>query len=180
MKSKRFFLYFLLLSLFVLASCGSGSPGAISKTTSSFDGTKELIMEPAWLYDSTIKLALFKNSKMPKDKLILTAVVRGAHIFADDPSLHFIIDGEIVSLKSIDRLTDINTSEGVVGAGFYVAPSNWSSNDYLVDLSFVERLLDAENVGVRLDLRKIYAEGVFSSDAPITARPAFRKFLEML
>ncbi|MDH4026785.1 MAG: hypothetical protein OEU57_15380 [Desulfuromonadales bacterium] len=176
----RAFLIYLILSVVTLASCGTQSPGHITQTTSSFDGSKQLIMEPAWLYSSIIKLALFKSSKMPNEKLILTAVVRGSHIFDDDPSLHFNIDGETLSLSSVDRLRDIDTSEGFTGSGFYVAPSNWSSKDYLVDVSFLEKIITAEDVYVTVELTDFYAEGIFSSDAPITARQAFKDFLKQI
>jgi hypothetical protein len=137
-------------------------------------------MEPAWLYSSIIKLALFKSSIMPNEKLILTAVVRGSHIFGHDPSLHFNIDGETLSLSSVDRLRDIATSEGFTGSGFYVAPSNWSSRDYLVDVSFIEKIVAAEEVYVIVELTDSYAEGIFSNDAPITARQAFKDFLRQI
>jgi hypothetical protein len=177
MFKSRSLLISLALSVVILTSCGPLSPGLITQTTSSFDGSEQLIMEPAWLYNSTIKLALFKSSKMPKDKLILTAVVRGSHIFNDDPSLHFFIDDELSSLSSIDRLRDINSPDNFTGSGFYVAPSNWSSKDYLVEISFIEKIVTAKNVYVRVELKNTYTDGIFSSDAPITARQPFRDFL---
>lgn len=180
MVIARVFLIPLMLSVVILTSCGLQSPGHITQTTSIFDGTKQLIMEPAWLYNSTIKLALFKSSKMPDEKLLLTAVVRGSHIFDDDPSLHFNIDGEILSLSSVDRLRDVHTSESFTGSGFYVAPSNWSSKDYLVDVPFIEKIVAADDVYVIVELTDSYAEGVFSNDAPITARQAFKDFLRQI
>ena len=180
MVIARVFLISLMLSVVILTSCGLQSPGHITQATSTFDGTKQLIMEPAWLYNSIIKLALFKSSKMPNEKLLLTAVVSGSHVFDDDPSLHFNIDGEILSLSSVDRLRDIDTSESFTGSGFYVAPSNWSSKDYLVDVPFIEKIVAAEDVYVIVEFTDSYAEGVFSNDAPITARQAFKDFLRQI
>ena len=173
----RSLLISLALSVGILSSCGPLSPGRITQTTSSFDGSEQLIMEPAWLYNSTVKLALFKSSKMPKDELILTAVVHGSHIFDDEPSLYFYIDGELSSLSSIDRLRDINAPDDFTGSGFYVAPSNWTSKDYLVEISFIEKIVAAKKVYVRVKLTDSYADGIFSNDAPITARKAFMDFL---
>ena len=172
----------ILVLLVCLLGCASmpGMPGNIIETTSKFDGSKGISMEPAWLYNSLIKLALFKNTKMDKDLVILTALVKGAHNFAKGNSLHFNVDGEILSFKPIDEFTDIKTDPGFVGSGLYVPPSNWSSKRYSITKSFIKRIIDAERVVVKIDLRKTYAEGVFSKDSVATARPAFRKFYDRL
>ena len=170
------FLFMLLISACVTGM--PGMPGAISESKSQFDGTKQVSME--WLYSTYIKLALFKNSKMNKDDIIMTAVVKGAHNFAKDASLHCNVDGEIISFNSVDSLTDINTSSGFVGSGLYIPPSNWSSKDYVVGKEFINKIINANKVIVKIDLRKSYVEGVFSHDGPTTARPAFRKFLKKI
>lgn len=93
-------------------------PGGVQVSVSQFDGTKQIMMEPAWLYDSYIKLGLFKNSKMDKDEVELIATVKGAHGFAGEESLHINIDGDIINLASLDELTDIETSEGLFVGGY--------------------------------------------------------------
>ena len=170
-----------LLILLSIISCASmpGMPGSISESKSEFDGSRQISMEPAWLYNSSIKLALFKNTKMGKNDIILTAVVKGAYNFSDGESLHFNIDGDIVSFRSIDSLTSIDTSSGHVG-NIYIPPSNWSSKDYVVNNDLIKRLINAERAVVKIDLRKSYVEGIFSSDAPTTARPAFRTFYQKM
>lgn len=183
MKTISAKLYILLaISVLLMTACATmpGMPGFISESTSEFDGSKQIKMEPAWLYNSLIKLALFKNTKIDINDVVLTVVVKGTHSFSEGESLHFNIDGDIVSFKSIDLLTDINTSSGFVGSGIYIPPSNWSSKDYLVSKHFIQRLINAERVVVKVDLRKSFVEGVFSSDAPTTARPAFREFYERI
>ena len=174
-------LTFTLLG-FILNGCASmpGMPGNIIENVSSFDGSKELTMEPAWLYDSSIKLSLYQNTKMNDTDVVLTAIVKGAHSFSRGKSLHFNIDGEIVSYEPIDSTTDIETSSGFYGSGMYIPPSNWSSKRYAINVDFIERLVSAERVIIKIDLSKSYVEGVFSSSAPTTARSPFREFHKRL
>jgi hypothetical protein len=169
-----------VLLLVACAISGPGVPGHIYESTSKFDNSREITMEPAWLSDSApgIKLRLFKSTRMPKDQVVMDTIVAGAHSFARGKSLHFNIDGDIVSFSSIDELTDIETSPGFAGGGYYIPPSNWSSKRYLVTMDFLKRIIAAERVIVKVDLRKTYVEGVFSTDGFTTARPAFREFCE--
>ena len=180
----------LLLSLF-LYGCVT-MPGGIRTNVSEFDGSNEIVMEPAWVCkestfgDCHIKLGLYWRSTMPQDKLILVAMTDGINAFSNGKSLYFNIDGEFVSFDSIDTLTEYDISEGTYMKGFiasgtyvpgiYIPPVNWSSQRYIVDKYFMEKILKAQRVAVRLDLRRGYVEGVFSKDDPMLARPAFRDF----
>lgn len=172
----------IFLTILVLTSgCTTlpGSPGYITESSSLFDNSKSINIEPAWLIDglrgSDIKLSLYKNSKMDENMVILIALVMGAESIAKDTSLHFKIDDQIVSFSSIDTLTDIETKES---HGKYY--QNWSSKRYQITIDFLKRIIEAEKVIVKLDLAKTYAEGEFSTDRLTTARPAFRKFLERI
>ena len=176
---KRLGILILLIGLVGCAGSLLPVPGDIIETTSKFDGSRQISIEPAWVGNS-IKLTLFKNTKMPVNDIILTVVVRGARLFAKGNSLHFNVDGKIVSFKSIDRLTDIKTSSGFAGGGYYIPPSNWSSKAYVVGKSFIKRIIAANRVVVKIDLTKTYVEGVFSKDGYTRARPAFKKFYARL
>ena len=137
-------------------------------------------MEPAWLYNSPIKLALFKNTNMPDSAVVLVAVVKGAHNFARGKNLHFNIDGEIVSFSSIDDFTDIETKSGFISSSAYIPPSNWSSKRYIITKDFIKLLNISNEVWVKINLSKEFVEGRFSSDAPTTVRPAFREFYKKI
>ena len=108
--------------------------------------------------------------------------VAGAHSFSSGESLHFNIDDHFVSFESIDKFTDIETSPGSYYSTIkvYFPPQNWSCKRYEINQDFLKRILDAEKVVLRVDLRKTYTEGVFSTDFPTTARPSFRKFYELI
>ena len=47
-------------------------------------------------------------------------------------------------------------------------------------MSFIEKIVAAEDVYVIVELTDSYAEGIFSNDAPITARQAFKDFLRQI
>ena len=115
---------------------------------------------------------------MPDSAIVLIAVVKGAHNFGTGETLHFNVDGNKYHFKSIDQLTDIETSSGFVGSGIYVAPANWSSKRYIVSKQFIYTLLNANSVFVRIDLSKEFVEGEFSKDAPTMAKPAFEQFMQ--
>lgn len=166
---KKILLAFLCA---LTVGCASlGMPGSISKQTSQFDGTNQITMEPAWIYGGSgaIKFGLYKNSKMPNDKVILTAVVNRITDFAKKGALEFKIDGEIISLDSIDSLSDHAVDPYSNG---------WTSRRYEVSKDFIEKLINAKKVYVKINLIKEYVEGEFSSDAPMTARPSFKNFIK--
>jgi hypothetical protein len=169
----------LILLMLLMIGCAStpGAPGYVTVSSSNFDSSTQVSMEPAWLWNSPIKLELFWNTKMPDSQLVISALIQGLETFSDGESLQFNIDGEIVGFTSIDEYTEYETVSGYAGGGIYVPPASFSYKRYIVDLDFINHLISAEEVIVRVSLEASYAEGNFSSDAPTTARPAFRKFI---
>lgn len=164
-----------LLAIFVFAGCVT-TPGDIRTYISEFDGAKEIVMEPAWVCKEgtfgtcLIKFGLMKRSTMPQDEVILVAMVKDIQSFKTGESLHFNIDGDIVSFASIDTTTEFEITEGIYlpgvttptgYSGVYFPPEGWSSKRYLIDKNFLEKILKAERVAVRIDLRKGYVEGIF-------------------
>lgn len=180
MRSKLIF--FLGMAL-ILSGCMT-MPGDLIESKSEFDGATEISVIPAHLpaagdkFASFVSMGLYRRSTMPQDEIILEVVSGIAESFAQGESLHFRIDGEKVSLKSFDELTDFGVTSGFAGGGHYVPPRSFSSKRYRIDRVFLERLLGAKQVLVRLDLRRGYLEGEFSKDGPTTARPAFREFFK--
>ena len=175
----------LILSILVinLSGCATdfkGAPGHITETISEFDNSKQIVIEPALMPNGQIWLGLYKNTKMKGSSVVMTAVVRGAHNFVQGDSLHFNIDGQIVSFSSIDDFTDIELDPGFVGHGVYIKSENWSSKRYLVAEEFIKQLIDANKVYVKIDLAKSFVEDKFSSDCAYCARPAFIKFYGLL
>lgn len=162
-----------------LAGCAT-LPGSISERVSGFDKTKEIKMEPAWVAtsfsDGSIKLGLYKTSKMDADKAILVVVVKGAVNFPPRESLQFNIDGNIVTFESIDTMTNIETEEGMYNSVAYIPALNWSSKRYEVTKDLIEKLINSKEVWVKVSLSREYLESKFSVDVPMGARTSFRKF----
>ena len=177
-KKKLIQSFTTILTISLLFGCASmpGVPGHISESISKFDNVKQLSMEPAWLYNSPIKLSLFKTTKMADSIVVIYATVKGAYNFSSNKSLQFNIDGKIYDFSSIDNLTDIITDSGIYNNVAYIPPSNWSSKRYIITKEFIKHLIDANKVWVKINLSQKFVEGKFSSDAPTTARPAFREF----
>ena len=174
--------FVLALSALHSAALADGLPGKIKTRTSKYDQAVELSMEPAWVGSmSPLKMGLFWRSSMPENDLLLTVVVKGAHSFGDGEPLHFKVDGEFHHFSAVDVVTDIKATEGFYAPGFpVISGSNWSSKRFVVTREFVDSILKAKSVVVRVDLATEYVEAVFSKDGPTTARPAFRKFVAKL
>jgi hypothetical protein len=182
---KKLFSIGAMLFLFALTGCAALTPGNINESQSTFDGSTQLVIEPPALVRSSadtwsgtnMEMSLFWNSKMKPEKIILEVYVQGIESFAQGKSLHFNIDGEIVSFTSIDQLTDFQTESGFFGpVGEYHPATTHSSKRYLISTKFLERILNAKDVRIKLDLSKTYIEGFFSSEDAGTAKPAFSKF----
>ncbi len=172
----------IFLSIIILFTCAGmpGMPGHITESTSKFDNSKQLTMEPAWVGDGPIKFSLFKSTKMPKDTLILEAIIKGIESISQGNSLHFNVDGTIYDFKSIDDLTDFEVEEGWYRSTIYVPPASWSSKRYIIDTKFLNLINSAKNVIVKLNLKNEFVESEFSKDNPTAARPAFKKFYEKM
>lgn len=110
---KNLFTLFTALTLAaVLSGCVAATPGTTSTTVSKFDGTKQIRIEPGWVYDgmltSTIKLGGFWNSKMGNE-FVMVAMYRGTDTIR---SLSFNIDGNIKTIEPLDRFTDFSYDLG--------------------------------------------------------------------
>jgi hypothetical protein len=170
---------FIVAATSMVACTTAGIPGDVNESVSKFDGTKKILMEPAWACSMcSIKLGLYKTTKMPEHNAVMIAVVTGAHNFRGGKSLHFNVDGDFFSFASIDTMTDVETHPGYVAGNDYYPPSNTSSMSYWVTVDFVERLVNAKRVIVKIDLAKDYVEGEFPGDHFTTVRPGFRDFYE--
>jgi hypothetical protein len=171
----------------ILNSCASTpkkSPGYTREGRSTIDDSVELSMEPSYVFrragglsGSDLMLALFWRSSMPPSMTFVTAYVDGTHKIPRNKSLHFKVDGEIVSYSSFDTETDIKTE---YDSSRVFPRYKVSSMRYVVSLFLIEKIIAAKNVKIRLDLDNSYVEGVFSDNTPTAAKPAFTRFYERL
>ena len=161
-----------LLAVILFAGCATHS--AIVKTHSY-----ENVLKPAWLPDSLIKLGLSQRSDLTDDLLILKAVVKGQYEILGSGSLHFIVDGNIYRFAPMGKSTLLEKaiepkSSGSAG----LIDVYYSSRQYIISVLFLEKILTAQHVVVRVDLEGAQVEGVFSEDGAFLARPAFRTLFE--
>lgn len=178
--------YILPLILTILiGACSSipGMPGYLSVETSSFDNSTQVSMEPAYVFKTNngfsgadIHLSLFWRSTMQDDEVVLIASVTNAKNIARGESLHFNIDGTVHSFESVDSLTKIKYERG--SSDGTISGHNVSSKRYLVTKQFVQQILNASNVKVKLDLYNSFYEGVFTDTTTSSAYGAFKKFIE--
>lgn len=167
-----------------LAGCSSlpGMPGHISANESKFDGSTTLSMQPAFVYrdndglsGSDLSFALYWSSAFDSNKLVLRAEVDGYESFVPEKSLAFNIDGDLQHPTPINQVTSFYFDQSAFRSG---VPATSSSKSYLVDESFINRILSAERTAVRATLSDGYVEGVFTDDTASSAYLAFQEFME--
>ncbi|MBW1842126.1 MAG: hypothetical protein JRI75_10085 [Deltaproteobacteria bacterium] len=157
---------FCFVCLFVNACAGMPMSGKIHESTSKFDGSRQLIMEPEPVHGTSMMLSLFKNTNMPEDIIVLKVFVSVVENFSEGAALHFIIDGDAYRFVPTSRVTNF---------------TSWSYMDFTITKAFLKKLIDAEKVIIKVSSgEKKYTEGEFSKDDVETARPAFRTFYSKL
>jgi len=158
-------------SLALLGGCAT-LPGDVYIQESKATGTKVVRLEPAGVWNSQIKLGLAKSLNTPGDDVILTAVVLEADNIEAKESLIINIDGAVTKLSPIDTVTRIETIPGGQG----VSAWNESSRQYAVKEEFLKKMIEGQNVFVRLNSAKGFYEGEFRGGF-VSAKSGFEKFL---
>lgn len=165
----------VLLSTLVFAAGCVSVPGAVSLRTSSYDGAKELVMQPGWasagLTRGSLKFGAWKSSALAPEAAVL--IVRNDMVEAfssKTPNFFIKIDGQEFALSPTASTTElaVNTDSDVAH----------SSEEYPVDLSMLQRMVDSKDVKFKLYLSDGYIEGALDRPGPNTARKGLREFLE--
>jgi hypothetical protein len=151
---------------------------------------KTLMMEPAWIYDSGVKLALYWQPSM-EDTLFMDVVT--SDILRIN-SAEFVIGAEPVTLLRID-ITSHNADTGIGISGYsgvafgggnvssyagtvmHKTVNVWSTNVFVLERSTLERILKSDKVTFKAHTSSGIRQGLFSTDFFTTARPAFKEFL---
>lgn len=170
---------FLVLSASMIQGCVSGMPGQVKTNTSSFDGSKEITTEPGYVYKKSndyfsgtdLGMGLSWTSKLDPEYFIVTVEVYDIVTISGKDSLKIKIGQELYELDSIDNLTQREVSK----------PSSYtsaiSSKRYLIRKDLVRKMMEGNEVNVRVELSSSYVEGVFSLDRAGSAIRAFKNFL---
>lgn len=172
----------IFIAVASLSACASmmptGSPGTISVNNSQYDGAKEVLLTPGWANTGNsgfLKIGARKSSKMAKDEVIL--IVRNDFIknfaFAT-PNFFVKIDGVESKFKPLDKThCEVNGPNSIDVTN--------CSQEYMTDVSFIEKMVSAKAVFFKLNLEgNEYTEGSLENDRFMTAKAGLKEFLNKI
>ena len=99
---------------------------------------------------------------MNKENIVLTASVKGTKSLG---ALLFNVDSEIISFLPLDTFTEFDHT---------IDYELWSSNRFVITKEFLNKILEADKVLVKISLRKRYVEETF------TKNDKYKRFLELI
>jgi len=165
--------------LLLLTGCMASMPNQITPATSNFDGSKSLTMAPAFIYESAdtwsyahFQLGLFWSSKF-KDSILITAKLpNDIRNINSHEGLQFNVDGKVTKLSTDVVYTQFDAD--VAGGRVYTE----SSKPFSVSKQFIQSLLDAKSVKIKLITNKGALVGDFKADKPGAAIRGFKDFMQ--
>lgn len=166
----------LFFGLILLAAGCASVPGEVSLKTSSYDGTKQLVMRPGWassgLTIASLKLGAWKTSGMEKDAAVLVVETDSIKQFSSSgPNFFIKIDGIETALTPTAAGTSIE-----MGSDPNVAHT---SQEYRVELALIKKMVASKDVKFKLLLVDHgYVEGELDKAGPTAARSGFEDFLK--
>lgn len=177
--------HLLVIVSFMFISACAPLPGAIQKHE---DG--HIVMEPAWIYNSSMKVALDWHPNYRDNVVLLVMLANTYDSYVETLTLS--INGETVTLKPMysdytsSKSVEIGSYNGVVfanenvefyhGHTTYESSTVWSRGVFIVSVGMVEKMIVADSVIFNMD----GYGGEFSTEAFTTAKPAFKVFLKEL
>ena len=167
---KYVFLTSLLFASLFSVSCVS-MPGDVRYSESKAEGTKELAVDLGWVASNGMKVGVFKNSEMEKDKATLEVCLY-SNTIGTEGSLLINIDGDKTIFKSFDKLSLIDKDTG---------NQTCFKKRYGVTLSYLQKMVAGKSVWLKANTNNgTYIEGEFSKDGLTTAKTGFIKFLSQI
>ena len=166
----------LFFGLLILAAGCASVPGEVSLKTSSYDGTKQLVMRPGWassgLTTASMKLGAWKTSGLDKDAAVLVVETDSIKPFSSvRPNFLIKIDGIETALSPTGSGTSIE-----IGSDPNVAHT---SQEYRVELALIQKMVESKDVMLKLLLvDNGYMEGRLDKTGPTAARSGFEDFLK--
>jgi hypothetical protein len=156
----------------LLVGCAS-MPGGVSSSKSSYDNSKEVVLEPGWAtegFSGSLKIGALKTSKMSAEDAVL--VVRNDLIknFASaTPNLFIKVDSVEHKLSPLVNNTDceISSSSDVAHC----------IESYPIKIALIEEMINAKEVKIKLNLSDSYVEGSLYRDGMSSAKKGLKDFL---
>lgn len=171
----RYALLVLLALLPVLHGCAAlpGFPGSVSTHTSTFDGAKEISVEPSGVRGSGIanpfSLGAHWSTRAPDTVIVVVQIIGEYAVIESRAGLEFNAGGKILSLDSPQVVTDLDSRQGVG-----MSRLRTSEKRFPMRRADFARIL-MPGVGVKVNTARGYLEGTLR-DEPYSALQALRKF----
>lgn len=176
MKRSVTLLGALLVAIAGATGCalmGASIPGGIAVVDSSYDGTREIYMNPGWANNDlsgSLKIGARKNSKMAPGEAIL--IVRNDMIrnFSSGENFFVKIDGKERRFSPISAHSECAISTK--------SDTAHCSQEYYVEMAYFEQMIASKDVQFKLLLRDgLYSEGSLKNSGVSTARSGIQDFL---
>jgi hypothetical protein len=170
---KKIFIFLVLLT----TACSS-IPGGIDLDVDHNKNYYEVVMEPGFAsktegLESLVRIGAIKNSKMKKDEFYLVVRNDAIEKFSFNSQNFFLfIDGKEYGLSSLKFHTDCE-KEGITDV-------EHCQQSYLVNLDFLNKIVNSDNVTFRLDLATHSVNGTFRKTGATSAKGGIKNFLEEL
>ncbi|MDA0780648.1 MAG: hypothetical protein PQ612_05900 [Rickettsiales bacterium] len=167
-----------IIAILINTSCanipGMTLPGQVKVHESSFDGSKEIKLEPVFVEKGWFKIGGFWNSKNPDQVNLVGEITQSIVHIESDGGLQFNIDDKITKLSSPDISTNFE-SDLINGASY-----KQSKKHFVTDIQLLKSLVDAHDVKVKLITADGYREGEINSNSAMRLKPALVKFLNTI
>jgi hypothetical protein len=158
-----------LVALFALTGC-AGLPGNVATSSSEFDQSTQVTVEPGWLHGGGLKTAPLKVGGFWSDQA--PGQFQLEVVSLDSPLIERLkvrLDDQRFEFAPARQMADISAEPVYGGAQ--------SSKVFVVPLDFVRQMVTAREAIIRVEFPGSFAEGRFAFDQQTYARPAFRKAL---
>jgi hypothetical protein len=146
-------------------------------------------MTPSYVYRSNkgisgsdMRIGLYWSSKLSDDKIVLIVLPHKDNPVETGTAINFNINGKFTSFTSVtkDNIKNLNPSTEAVT---YFNPRVIKQMNvlyYVVTKTFINEIINSQDVRVRIDLENTYLEGIFSHNNSAAAKHNFTEYMARL
>ncbi|WP_158681374.1 hypothetical protein [Pseudoalteromonas sp. T1lg88] len=181
-----------IVTLLLVTGCSTSplcSTACISEHESTFNGEKEVLMTPGFVYRSNegisgsdLRIGAYWSSSLEGSSIILIVLPHKDIPPPTGSKLSFNINGNIKSYPSVKKENIPNFNPSTQSRTYFnpnvIAQMNVQY--FMVTEEFLNSILDARDVRVRIDLENTYLEGVFSHNSAVAAKSGLIEFSKKL
>jgi len=179
---------FAVFCSFLVSGCATSSlcsTGCVSEHESTFNGEREVLMTPGFVYRSNegisgsdLRLGAYWSSSLNGSDVILIVLPHKDAPPVTGAKLSVNVNGNIKAYSAVkkENIPNFNPS---THSDTYFNPnvvSQMNVQYFVITEEFLNSMLDAQDVRVRIDLANTYLEGVFSHSSGAAAKSGFIEF----